>query len=50
MNKLPDYVIIGTQRGGTTIVQRYLGEHPDIASLTPKEGHFFDNKKDPAKC
>ena len=38
----PDFVIIGTQRGGTTSLYRYLTEHPDVGSALRKEVHFFD--------
>jgi hypothetical protein len=42
LRQLPDFVIIGTQRGGTTSLYRYLTEHPDIGSALRKEVHFFD--------
>ena len=38
----PDFIIIGTQRGGTTSLYRYLSEHPQIGSAYRKEVHFFD--------
>jgi len=37
-----DFIIIGTQRGGTTSLYNYLGQHPDVAPATTKEIHFFD--------
>src|SRR5579885_2674785 len=40
---LPDFIIIGTQRGGTTSLYAYLGQHPQIAPAVIKEVHFFDN-------
>jgi hypothetical protein len=40
--QLPDFVIIGAQRGGTTSLYRYLIEHPDIEPASRKEVHFFD--------
>jgi len=40
---LPDYIIIGTQKGGTTSLQKYLTEHPDISKPIKKEVHYFDN-------
>jgi len=40
--KTPDFLIIGVQRGGTSSLFRYLMEHPQIASPTDKEIHFFD--------
>jgi len=39
---MPDFIIIGTQRGGTTSLYNYLTEHPNIASASTKEVHFFD--------
>lgn len=39
---LPDFVIIGTQRGGTTSLYNYLAEHPCIGAASIKEVHFFD--------
>lgn len=41
---LPDFLIIGTQRGGTTSLYNYLQDHPCIAAATTKEIHFFDRK------
>lgn len=40
---MPDFIIIGTQRGGTTSLYNYLLAHPQIAAATTKEVHFFDN-------
>jgi hypothetical protein len=40
---MPDFIIIGTQRGGTTSLYKYLLAHPQIAAATKKEIHFFDN-------
>ena len=39
---LPDFLIIGTQRGGTTSLYNYLVEHPGIGAASIKEVHFFD--------
>src|SRR3954471_22217123 len=39
---LPTAVIIGTQRGGTTSLHRYLVGHPDIHGARRKEVHYFD--------
>lgn len=42
---LPDFLIIGTQRGGTTSLWEYLRAHPDVVIFkTRKEIHFFDKK------
>ena len=41
---LPDFLVIGTQRGGTTSLYHYLEELPCIAPATTKEIHFFDRR------
>jgi hypothetical protein len=40
--RLPDFVVIGAQRAGTTSLYWYLVQHPDIASAYTKEIHYFD--------
>lgn len=44
---LPDFIIIGTQKGGTTSLFRYLGQHPDLFASFTKEVHYFDGGLDP---
>ncbi len=39
----PDFLIIGTMKGGTTSLFRYLEMHPGVAVSMPKEVHFFDD-------
>ncbi len=39
---MPDFIIIGAMRGGTTSLYSYLTEHPSIGSAYMKEIHFFD--------
>ena len=39
---LPDFVILGTQRGGTTSLYSWLRTHPGVAPALRKETHFFD--------
>ena len=40
---LPDYLILGTQRGGTTTLQKHLTQHPRVKSARLSKGvHFFD--------
>lgn len=39
---LPDFVIIGAQRCGTTSLYNYLVDHPGVAPAFMKETHFFD--------
>lgn len=40
----PDYLILGTQRGGTTSLFRYLGMHPDVVNPGTKELHFLTDR------
>lgn len=40
----PDFVIIGTQRGGTTSLHAYLRAHPDIETPAKKEIHFLTDR------
>jgi hypothetical protein len=45
VRRLPDFLIIGAQRAGTTSLYRYLVEHPDIAPAMPSKGvHYFDTQ------
>jgi hypothetical protein len=39
---LPDWMIIGTQRGGTKSLFNYLIRHPGVKGPLRKEVHFFD--------
>lgn len=41
---VPDFVIIGCQRGGTSSLYRYLGLHPDISPSLRKETEYFTAK------
>lgn len=36
-------LIAGTQKGGTTALARFLGEHPDVCMAPAKEVHLFDS-------
>lgn len=43
----PDYLLIGTKRGGTTSMARWLLDHPDVRGLYPaverrKGAYYFD--------
>ncbi len=37
----PDFLIIGTQKGGSTSLYRYLTAHPKVRSAAIKEIHYF---------
>lgn len=40
---LPDFVIVGAQRAGTTSLYKYLAEHPDVGRVRLGKGvHYFD--------
>lgn len=39
---LPDFLIAGTQKGGTSSLYAYLAEHPSVLPARKKEVHFFD--------
>jgi len=42
---LPDFLIIGAQKAGTTSLYHLLGRHPGVRpSVGSKETHFFDDK------
>lgn len=40
--RMPDFIIIGAQKCGTTSLYNYLIQHPQIVSAATKEVHFFD--------
>ena len=40
---LPDFVVIGAQKGGTTFLYHLLVQHPYVEPAASKEVHFFDN-------
>lgn len=40
---LPNFLIIGSMKCGTTSLYHYLIQHPDIYQARYKEIHFFDN-------
>ena len=39
---LPDFVVIGTQKGGTSFFYNLLKKHPLVMPAATKELHFFD--------
>jgi len=43
LRMLPDFLLVGTQRGGTTSLFRALAGHPDVAQPNLHKGvHYFD--------
>lgn len=41
--RLPDYIIAGAQKAGTTSLWAYLSEHPSVEPSMIKEVHYFDS-------
>lgn len=39
--RLPDFIIIGAAKSGTTTLYQYLCQHPQIYMSTPKEPEYF---------
>lgn len=44
---LPDFIVIGAQKSGTTSLHSYLSQHPQLTAGYKKEIHFFDGGLDP---
>jgi hypothetical protein len=42
LRPLPDFIIIGAQKGGTTSLYDYVVQHPDVRAAVGKGLHFFD--------
>jgi hypothetical protein len=42
---LPDFIIIGAQKGGTTFLYNLLRRHPQFKPAVKKEIHFFDTPR-----
>jgi hypothetical protein len=38
----PDFIIVGSQKAGTTSLHHYLNQHPNLVGSIPKEVNFFD--------
>lgn len=43
-SRLVDFIIAGTQKGGTSALDAYLRGHPEICMARIKEPHFFDSE------
>lgn len=41
---LPNFLVIGAQKAGTTALTEFLRQHPDICFSRPKETWFFDKR------
>ena len=43
LRMLPDFLIVGAQRAGTTSLYNYLAQHPDVGRVRLGKGvHYFD--------
>ena len=42
MSRLPNFLIVGAAKSGTTSLARYLGAHPDAFMAPEKELYFFE--------
>ena len=40
--RLPNFLIVGAMKSGTTALAHYLAEHPDVHVPPEKEAHFFE--------
>ena len=41
---LPDFILVGVQKGGTTSLYAYLEQHPDVLGVGAKELFYFDRR------
>jgi hypothetical protein len=41
--RLPDFVVVGAPKAGTSSLARYLSLHPDVHMSRPKEPNFFND-------
>lgn len=44
MRTLPDFLVLGAMRCGTTSLYTYLSEHPDVLPSWTKEIHYLDRR------
>ncbi|WP_108262428.1 sulfotransferase domain-containing protein [Mangrovicoccus ximenensis] len=42
----PDFLIIGTMKGGTTSLYDHICRHPQVVERRPKEIHYFSMRRD----
>ena len=40
---LPDFIVLGVQKGGTTSLYRYICDHPQIEPALLKEVQYYTN-------
>lgn len=44
LRKYPDFLIVGSQKAGTTSLYNYIAQHSKILQPKEKELHYFDNR------
>ena len=44
-SRMINFIVCGTQKGGTTALYEHLRMHPQVCMANKKEVHFFDNEK-----
>ena len=42
---LPNFIIVGAPKAGTTSLYHYLSEHPQVIMSDPKEVNFFSREE-----
>src|ERR1700731_2390580 len=40
-----DFIIAGTQKGGTSALHYHLDQHPDVTMAHPEEAHMIDHPR-----
>jgi hypothetical protein len=48
--RLPNAIVIGAAKGGTTSVYRWLSRHPDVCASRVKEVKYFNDHYDKGAC
>ena len=49
MSRLPDFLVIGAAKAGTTALHEYLRQHPEVAMSRRKEPNFFIADEQPPR-
>jgi hypothetical protein len=49
MKTFPNFFIVGAARSGTTSLDQYLSQHPEIFMTPRKETHFFAREQLPRR-
>src|SRR5437867_237452 len=43
---LPNFLLIGAMKAGTTSLYQYLRSHPNVFMASPKELHYFSHRRE----